>query len=140
MRTYAFILLALLLFLFSNPVLAKGRHIHCDLTGANTDGPVERQFDFFLDDTNEKLISESGAIDKGTNLNVQTTLYSDTQVKAELTTSFGGMYFGFVAKEPALIHIDRVTGRSALAVQLLPRGAEVLDGDCNERVPPKSKF
>jgi hypothetical protein len=129
-----------------SPAFAKGKHVSCHLTGlimeATGEKRIERTLNFYLDDTNEKLVGESGDIIKGTNLNARTTRYSDVEIVAEISTGMAGeiIFYGRVTNGPTSLRIDRVTGQAALIGNLLPRGSDMEVGPCREIAPPPTKF
>jgi hypothetical protein len=85
------------------PASAKGKHITGPFTANINNGthggdtPIERTMNFYLDDTHAQLVGEGGDMAQGTNLNVGTETYSDTQIDAEISTGIladGMMFFG----------------------------------------------
>jgi len=128
----------------SSPALASGHHISCQLNGGvqqKTDKhQVSRTLNFYLDDTGETLVPENGGI------SARTTLYADTEIKAEISDiSLGGgnlFLFGAVIMPPALLQIDRKNGSATIMAKLAPAGAgaDVEVGACQEISPAPTKF
>jgi hypothetical protein len=145
MRRWCLLCNVVLLTAFS-PAFAKGRHVSCHFHGLVNNGTtsksIERTLNFYLDDTSEQLVGEGGDVSKGTNLNARTTLYSDVEVHAEISTGLVPtvMFFGRVTKAPAQVQINRVTGSAALIANFHPRGSDIEIGSCSETAPPPTKF
>ena len=139
MRLKFLITKALVLFAVSSPCFAKGQHIICHLDGVvNHEGAksnVERTLGFYLDDSGEKLVAEGGDIE------VRTTMYSDTIIDAEIGDVWGDYVslFGSITNGPGRLRIDR-RGSITIVAPLLPHGADVETGNCQLVTPPPQKF
>jgi hypothetical protein len=126
---------------------AKGQHISCQLSGTFTDGWTDQQFSktllFYLDDTGERLVSETHSV------SAKTTLYSDTKVEGQLAdvtfafimapSLFGNLLDG---PEPgqSLFTLNRVGGEAILSAKFQPKGAIFATGSCEQIAPPKTRF
>jgi hypothetical protein len=131
----------------NSPSIAKSQHISCQLSGTLTDGWTDQQFSktllFYLDDTGERLVSESNIV------SAKTTLYSDTKIEGQITdvtfpTIMAPTLFGYLLDGPepgqSLFTLNRVGGEAMLSAKFQPKGAIFATGPCEQIAPPKIKF
>jgi hypothetical protein len=127
--------------------IAKGQHVSCKLSGTLTDGwtdqPISKTLLFYLDDTGERLVSETNSV------SAKTTLYSDTKIESQLAdvtfpTIMAPSLFGILLDGPepgqSLFTLNRVGGEAILSAKLQPKGAIFATGSCEQIAPPKTKF
>ncbi len=130
------------LLLLTSPTVSKGVHISCALqftiNRETNEQLAHTVWNFYLDDTSEKLVAESNGIA------VKTVMYSDARIDAQLSDETIGptdyTLFGMATDVPPKFSVFRTTGTAALVVGLLPKGAIVGFGDCKKIEGPTIKF
>src|SRR5215472_11864019 len=143
-----------LLLVVTIPAHATGRHISCHMTGLmwrdiNTEQPYQRTLNFYLDDTGQQLVVETAQGQLP--LEVRTTLYSDTDIRGEISGVItGGLtLFGMAIKGPGLILISRTRGSAVLGAEPMQTAAQVaenihpnflVNGPCEVVAAPAAKF
>jgi hypothetical protein len=139
---------ALMLMAAANtPSTAKSEHISCQLSGTLTNGwadqPISKTLLFYLDDTDEKLVSETNSV------SAKTTLYSDAKIEGQLAdvtfpTIMAPSLFGILLDGPepgqSLFTLNRVGDDAILTAKFQPNGTMFATGPCEQIAPPKSKF
>jgi len=117
-----------------------GKHIHCAVSAkiadlSNNVAELRRLFDFYLDDANGKIVSDSKDI------TTKTISYSDSKVEFQIEDAPFPLhtFFTKAMKGDAYFSIDRVNGRLSGVVPYFD-GAEFDDGPCSVVNGPVAKF
>ncbi len=116
------------------PAEAQGQHLECAMNFSasqfnETPADTHRTLGFYLDDAAKKIVADSPS------LSLETTSYSDSQVQANVSDpppKNGVSLFGYLIDGKTQILIVRKPASAILFGSLLPSGAIVGKGDCQQ--------